>query len=266
MVGDIVVTFGLAFDLSYQIDEKLKLKIKLKKEMSRPTTTTCSLCLEDIPVEDTIALTFCRHESCKSCMSQWLAKEESRGSTMATCPFCRASLSDNDVIAILGRQLKPVVARAASSLEQQGIVVEDEVDELSLHWLEEHTKQCRGCGARIQKKDGCNHMTCRCGYEFCYNCGCPVDKEGVELCEGECEYVQKIREKQHTARVKEVNEFWSSDKGLGIVWLFLSNEQGLRLLANTTSKEAVRRRLDLQAERNKKRLEMRNLQRMLDLV
>ena len=74
--------------------------------------------------------------------------------------------------------------------------------------------------------------------------------------------MQKIREEQYRVIENEVNEFWSSDNGLGIVWLFLSNEQGLRLLANTTSKDAVERRLNLQAERDRKRLEMR----MLDLV
>jgi hypothetical protein len=222
------------------------------------SATTCSLCLEDIPVGDNISLTPCHHESCKSCMSRWLAKEESKGSNMATCPLCRAKLSDDDIVAILGRQLKPVLSYAASFEQQYHL----EVDDLTLHWLEENTKLCRGCGARIQKVDGCNFMRCNCSYEFCYNCSSPVGKEGAILCEGSCEHVQKIREEQYRVIEREVNEFWSSDKGLGIVWLFLSNEQGLRLLANTTSKDAVERRLNLQAERDRKRLEMR----MLDLV
>jgi len=32
-------------------------------------------------------------------------------------------------------------------------------------------KQCRKCKAWISKTEGCNHMTCRCGCEFCYKCG-----------------------------------------------------------------------------------------------
>ncbi len=35
------------------------------------------------------------------------------------------------------------------------------------------TKPCPGCHAKIQKNDGCLHMTCKapgCGYEWCWNC------------------------------------------------------------------------------------------------
>ncbi|CAD8113993.1 unnamed protein product [Paramecium sonneborni] len=32
-------------------------------------------------------------------------------------------------------------------------------------------KQCSNCGAWILKSKGCNHMKCKCGYEFCYKCG-----------------------------------------------------------------------------------------------
>ena len=32
-------------------------------------------------------------------------------------------------------------------------------------------KQCAQCKFYIEKNHGCNHMTCRCGYEFCYLCG-----------------------------------------------------------------------------------------------
>lgn len=31
-----------------------------------------------------------------------------------------------------------------------------------------HTKQCPKCKWSIEKKDGCEHMTCICGFEFCW--------------------------------------------------------------------------------------------------
>jgi len=44
-------------------------------------------------------------------------------------------------------------------------------------------KQCARCRNWIQKAQGCDHMTCRCGFQFCYRCGqkwphakCPLDK------------------------------------------------------------------------------------------
>ncbi|KAJ1381718.1 IBR domain [Sesbania bispinosa] len=32
-------------------------------------------------------------------------------------------------------------------------------------------RQCVKCNHLIELAEGCYHMTCRCGYEFCYNCG-----------------------------------------------------------------------------------------------
>ncbi|KAK9832549.1 hypothetical protein WJX81_008317 [Elliptochloris bilobata] len=39
-------------------------------------------------------------------------------------------------------------------------------------WLSRHTKACPGCGSRIQKNGGCNHMVCSlCRRHFCWVCG-----------------------------------------------------------------------------------------------
>jgi ariadne-1 len=32
-------------------------------------------------------------------------------------------------------------------------------------------KECPSCHFWVERTTGCNHMTCRCRYEFCYNCG-----------------------------------------------------------------------------------------------
>jgi len=42
---------------------------------------------------------------------------------------------------------------------------------LTMDWVLLNTKKCGGCGKRIEKNQGCNHMTCKCGYEFCWVCG-----------------------------------------------------------------------------------------------
>eukprot|EP00922_Rhytidocystis_sp_ex-Travisia-forbesii_P040132 GHVS01059685.1.p1 GENE.GHVS01059685.1~~GHVS01059685.1.p1 ORF type:complete len:357 (-),score=29.47 GHVS01059685.1:979-2049(-) len=40
----------------------------------------------------------------------------------------------------------------------------------SMDWIIVHTKNCPCCKQRIEKNHGCMHMTCRCGFEFCWLC------------------------------------------------------------------------------------------------
>ncbi|KAH3758959.1 RING/U-box superfamily protein [Pelomyxa schiedti] len=46
-----------------------------------------------------------------------------------------------------------------------------EDDSETAHWLSSNTKSCPKCGNVIEKRDGCNLMTCRCGQYFCWLCG-----------------------------------------------------------------------------------------------
>ncbi|KAK4688333.1 E3 ubiquitin-protein ligase RNF14, partial [Tremellales sp. Uapishka_1] len=48
-------------------------------------------------------------------------------------------------------------------------------DEGNRKWLSERTRSCAGCGVRVEKSHGCNHMTCnRCHAHFCYRCGASI--------------------------------------------------------------------------------------------
>nr|Q9LVW9.2 PUTATIVE PSEUDOGENE: RecName: Full=Putative E3 ubiquitin-protein ligase ARI4; AltName: Full=ARIADNE-like protein ARI4; AltName: Full=Protein ariadne homolog 4; AltName: Full=RING-type E3 ubiquitin transferase ARI4 [Arabidopsis thaliana] len=46
---------------------------------------------------------------------------------------------------------------------------EDESE--TVNWMTVNTKLCPKCSKPIQKRDGCNHMTCKCGQHFCWLCG-----------------------------------------------------------------------------------------------
>jgi len=76
-------------------------------------------------------------------------------------------MEGSDVLSVLGRPFRPQEARMVPN--------DDEIDELSLQWLNAQTKLCQVCGARIMKESGCDLMECVCGWRFCYNCGEPGD-------------------------------------------------------------------------------------------
>ncbi|CAE6521841.1 unnamed protein product [Rhizoctonia solani] len=45
-------------------------------------------------------------------------------------------------------------------------------------WLEERTTACPRCETRVEKSEGCNHMTCaRCAVHFCFRCGAKLRAE-----------------------------------------------------------------------------------------
>ena len=142
--------------------------ITMSKSEQEVRLFTCSLCCEDKPPSSLCLLQKCFHESCKDCLIKWIEKEESSGrSSLPTCPFCRVALTENDTGAILGRPYKPQASSATAPDETQ-------VDDLTLQWLQEHTKLCPRCGARIEKlQGGCDMMECLCGCRFCYGCGSP---------------------------------------------------------------------------------------------
>eukprot|EP01054_Gregarina_sp_Poly1_P010638 Gregarina_sp_Poly_1__10637@NODE_79_length_15751_cov_81_561464_g67_i0_p5_GENE_NODE_79_length_15751_cov_81_561464_g67_i0NODE_79_length_15751_cov_81_561464_g67_i0_p5_ORF_typecomplete_len370_score50_89IBR/PF01485_21/1_8IBR/PF01485_21/1e04IBR/PF01485_21/2_1e05IBR/PF01485_21/1_3e08zfC3HC4_2/PF13923_6/1e05zfC3HC4_2/PF13923_6/1_3e04zfC3HC4_2/PF13923_6/1_2e03zfC3HC4/PF00097_25/0_00024zfC3HC4/PF00097_25/1_8e04zfRING_UBOX/PF13445_6/0_024zfRING_UBOX/PF13445_6/1_8e04zfRING_UBOX/PF13445_6/1_8e04_NODE_79_lengt len=65
---------------------------------------------------------------------------------------------------------------------------DDETREVRKRAAEAGWKECAQCHAVVEFTIGCWHMTCRCGYQFCYNCGqkwktcgCPVWEESKLL-------------------------------------------------------------------------------------
>jgi len=48
----------------------------------------------------------------------------------------------------------------------------EHIDKLDKELFEkERWKPCPGCKLMVEKAEGCDHMTCDCGTEFCYGCG-----------------------------------------------------------------------------------------------
>jgi len=55
--------------------------------------------------------------------------------------------------------------------EQQRIKEQNRINnKKTLEYIRNNTTQCPGCRISTVKIDGCNHMTCICGAEFCWGC------------------------------------------------------------------------------------------------
>ncbi|EXJ64482.1 hypothetical protein A1O7_00818 [Cladophialophora yegresii CBS 114405] len=86
----------------------------------------------------------------------------------ATCRKCRRLMDDHAVWD---------VAERICPKEEEGLTKLYELGS------EKKWKQCPTCLNMVEKTDGCNHMDCICGVEFCYRCGNLFDEDDVCECE-----------------------------------------------------------------------------------
>ncbi|XP_020091561.1 ATP-dependent RNA helicase DEAH12, chloroplastic [Ananas comosus] len=63
-------------------------------------------------------------------------------------------------------------------------IVERDEGDISLHRLAQNNRwrRCQQCRRMIELTQGCHHMTCWCGHEFCYSCGAEY-RDGVQTCQ-----------------------------------------------------------------------------------
>jgi hypothetical protein len=100
----------------------------------------------------------------------------------AHCPLCQHTFCN--------LCLQPWYARHAKKWQQflshtnttcnthfQKSVSKDEQHELETINNAIEARLCPGCGMRTNRIDGCNHMTCPCGFHWCYICGCRFNRE-----------------------------------------------------------------------------------------
>ena len=131
---------------------------------STASTPLCPICCEE---DAAVVLSACQHRSCGACLVRWTEKEESSGrDTGPTCLFCRMAIHEGDILRVMGRPFCPRMEAAVGEATE-----DDEIDDLTLHWISQNTMPCPFCQNRVEKSDGCDHMECLCGYQFCYRCG-----------------------------------------------------------------------------------------------
>jgi DNA repair exonuclease SbcCD ATPase subunit len=76
---------------------------------------------------------------------------------------------------------------------------------------EQGWKTCAQCNAIVEHKEACRHMTCRCGYQFCYVCGakwctCHCTGDMLSKVKVDAEARRREREEQEAKEAAEAEE------------------------------------------------------------
>jgi hypothetical protein len=79
-------------------------------------------------------------------------------------------------------------------------------EDASVHRLAKQNKwrPCPSCNAIVELKQGCNHIYCLCGNEYCYLCGMKWDKVKKACSSGKCQLwdEQMLYEEQHRHKLQ----------------------------------------------------------------
>ncbi|MFC1842378.1 RBR family RING finger protein [Candidatus Dependentiae bacterium] len=103
---------------------------------------------------------FCPTPDCKYC---WVVDNGSIGTV--ACPMCNQQCCSNCCFPhsfnMSCEEHKKM--RDSNKSGNNDTWIEDQINKGKM-------RRCPGCRAPIEKNEGCNHMTCKCGHEFCWVC------------------------------------------------------------------------------------------------
>ncbi|KAI1761853.1 hypothetical protein GGR53DRAFT_504000 [Hypoxylon sp. FL1150] len=143
----------------------------------------------DLPVSDRV---YCSHPTCSVWVRPRKINRAHRVATCSaghrTCTICRGPQHDGNNCP-QDRDL----TRTEELAEQEG-------------W-----KRCYGCHAYVEHREACQHMTCRCGADFCYVCGarwrtCACTMEQLANVKIQAETRRQAREDRDLLEAAEIQE------------------------------------------------------------
>ncbi|KAJ3183150.1 hypothetical protein HK101_009879 [Irineochytrium annulatum] len=126
-------------------------------------TSTIAVCVSCVDMKRTYAVP-CGHAYCRACIIE-VYQTCLRDRSFAPARCCKALFDAAWATAFLtGEDL--------SKYEDfTKVVVVQRDPEFERVVIASGSKLCRQCGAGINRNHGCAHMTCVCGYQFCWTCG-----------------------------------------------------------------------------------------------
>jgi hypothetical protein len=151
------------------------------------------------------SIVWCPNVKCSFPFSLEMPRSIVSCSTIA-CPQCQTD------ICLLCHASHP-----GSSCYRYNLKKNIENDQKLKNWaVKNGATQCPKCKITIERIEGCDHMTCPCGYEFCYVCGADSKKHLHSDCKSDSEAflsnmrrIQEIqREERRRRKDRELERKW----------------------------------------------------------
>lgn len=95
--------------------------------------------------------------------------------------------------------------------EYQSLPLEErDAGDITLHRLAQNKRwrRCQQCRRMIELTQGCYHMTCWCGHEFCYSCGAEY-RDGLQTCQ--CAFWDEENSEDLMSHSIQESEQWEWD-------------------------------------------------------
>ena len=169
MLAAAAVSVALLMHLIWLLDKTMGRR-KRRRSFAAPPFQ-CEICLEDMPGGERADLS-CGHGFCRGCMTQFIETKVKDGALRICCPSagCHHELQTEEVVSGLTRQLRGQYRSSVAQARRRSS--SRAADEAMGGLLKSNqVRRCPHCGHGVEKRDGCDHMTCRCGADFCWLCG-----------------------------------------------------------------------------------------------
>lgn len=154
-------------------DESFYELVSMPIELEEKLAAKCSCCLE--PVDDPVKRRVlpCAHMYCLACITI-RCRMGLRDRALVPAQCCKREFPAEYVAEALSVDEAQVYERYLKEKAWQSLDLES-AKEYACTVDSVGGVQCPGCGIGVTRIDGCGHMKCLCGCEFCITCSMEVD-------------------------------------------------------------------------------------------